>query len=186
MPTNLWTGPAGPLMPGTSVAQSNFTAAQGLPVGAGNTSAPMIYGNTLQPGSIVDIEAWGVASNTGTPTLILGAYWGGAVGAAVGGVALVVSTAKTTTTAMSNWEWHAWFMFRVLAVGTSGSVMGSGYWRLPTSLTAWTEVRWPETAPAAVTIDTTINKNLVIGATWSAASASNSITCHLMKVAVHG
>jgi hypothetical protein len=138
-------------------------------------------GGQLQPGSYVTLEAWGVASNTGTPTLKLGVYYG-----AAGAVDLALSTAKTTTTAMSNWEWHLWYTGRVTAVGTSGSIIGSGYWNLPTSLTAWTAIRLPETAPAAVTIDTTINKFIGVEAEWSASSASNTITVHACVVDVHG
>ena len=186
MATQLWTGPAGPLQPGTSVAQTTFTAARGLPVGQAGDSVPMINPSQIQPGSHIQVEAWGVASNTGTPTLILGLYWGGVVSAAVGGVAIAVSTAKTTTTAMSAWEWHLWYTGRIVSCGTTGSIIGSGYWNLPTSLTAWTQIRFPETAPAAVTIDTSIPKSLVVGATWSASSASNSITCHECLVEVHG
>lgn len=181
MPSNLWSAPAGPLLPGTSIAQNTFTAAKDLPVGESATAFPIIYGGQLQPGSRVDIEAWGVASNTATPTLILGIYYG-----LVAGVALAVSTAKTTTTAMTNWEWHLYYTGRVVTVGTTGSIMGSGYWNLPTSLTAWTQIRLPETAPAAVTIDTTINKQISVGATWSASSASNTITCHDCNIRIDG
>lgn len=184
MPANLWTAPSGPLQSGTSIAQNTFTAAKDLPVGEFATSFPIIYGGQLQAGSHIQVEAWGVASNTGTPTLILGLYYG-----LVAGTALAVSTAKTTTTAMSNWEWHLWYTGRVTGVGTAttgGSIMGSGYWNLPTSLTAWTQIRLPETAPAAVAIDTTTNKQISIGATWSASSASNTITCHECLVEIHG
>lgn len=181
MAANLWTAPANPLLDGASVAQNTFTAAKDIPCGDATTQFPIIYGGQLQQGSSIRVEAWGVASNTGTPTLILGLYYG-----LVAGTALVISTAKTTTTAMTNWEWHAWYTGRVTATGTSGAIMGSGYWRLPTSLTAWTEIRWPETAPASATIDTTVNKQLSIGATWSASSASNTITCHGMEVLISG
>lgn len=184
MPTNDWNAPAGPRAVGTSIAQNTFTAAKDLPVGENATNFPIIQGGTLQPGSHITIEAWGVASNTGTPTLILGVYWG-----LVAGTALAVSTAKTTTTAMSNWEWHLWYTGRISATGTAttgGSIIGSGYWNLPTSLTAWTQIRLPETAPAAVAIDTTVSKQISIGATWSASSASNTITCHACLVDVHG
>jgi hypothetical protein len=122
-----------------------------------------------------------VASNTATPTLQLGVYYGAAAA-----VDLAVSAAKTTTTAMSNWEWHLWYTGRVISVGTSGSIIGSGYWRLPTSLTAWTEFRLPETAPAAVTIDTTVNKFIGVEGAWSASSASNTITVHECLVRIHG
>lgn len=181
MSAQLWTAPAGPLQDGASVAQTTFTAARDLPLGSATGSLLAIPGNSLQPGSTIKLEAWGVASNTGTPTLALGVYLGG-----VAGTALAVSAAKTTTTAMTNWEWHLWWTGRVIAAGTSGQIIGSGYWRLPTSLTAWTEFRLPETAPAAVTVDTTIQKFLTVGATWSASSASNSITLHGQEVLISG
>jgi hypothetical protein len=178
---NTWNNPLGPLMAGASAAKNTFTAATDLPVGEDATSLYVVPGNTLNAGSYISIEAWGVASNTGTPTLIMGVYYGG-----VAGTALAVSTAKTTTTAMSNWEWHLWYTGRVTGKGTTGAIMGSGYWYLPTSLTAWTAIRLPETAPASVAIDTSVDKKLSIGATWSASSASNTITCHAMLVDVHG
>jgi len=186
MPSNLWTSPQGPLMPGVSVASTTFTSAQGLPVGETSSSPPIIYGGSLQVGSYIEVDAWGVASNTGTPTLALGVYYGGTVGAAVGGTTLKVSAAKTTTTAMANWQWSLNFLGRITIVGTSGSIIGFGTWRLPTSLTAWTEFNLDENAPAAVTIDTTVNKNIVVGATWGTSSASNSITCHACRVSIHG
>lgn len=185
MAANLWTAPVQQLFPGTSVAQNTFTSVRDIPFGENTSMYPIIYGGTLQAGTRINVEAWGVASNTGTPTLILGVYYGTPT-SPVGGVALAVSTAKTTTTAMSNWEWHIRWMGRVTAIGVSGAIMSSGYWRLPTSLTAWTEIRLPETAPASVTIDTTINKGIGIGATWSASSASNTITCHDMQVQIDG
>lgn len=182
MPNNLWTAPAGPLQVGTAVAKTTFTTLAALnPPGETISSAYQTYGGQLQPGTAISIEAWGVASNTGTPTLQLGVYYG-----AAGAVDLALSTAKTTTTAMANWEWHLWYLGRVTAVGTAGAIMGSGYWRLPTSLTAWTEIRLPETAPASVAIDTTINKFIGIEAAWSASSASNTITCHACNVLISG
>jgi hypothetical protein len=184
MGSNFWNNIADPLQPGTSIAQNTFTAAKDLPCGEFATNFPSIDGSTLSAGSHITIEAWGIASNTATPTLILGVYWG-----LVAGTALAISTAKTTTTAMSNWEWHLWYTGRVQGIGTAttgGSIIGSGYWNLPTSLTAWTAIRLPETAPAAVAIDTTVNKQLSIGATWSASSSSNTITCQNFLVDVHG
>jgi hypothetical protein len=186
MPNNLWTAPQGPLMPGTSVASTTFTSAQGLAVGETTTATPVIYGGSLQVGTYITVEAWGVASNTGTPTLALGVYYGGTVSAAVGGTTLKVSAAKTTTTAMTNWPWWVWYQGRVTAVGTSGAIMGYGRWRLPTSATAWTEFNLDENAPASVTIDTTVNKNIVVGATWGTSNASNSITCHGCLVRLDG
>lgn len=181
MASNIWTSPANPLLDGTSVAQNTFTAARDIPCGDATTQYPIMYGGTFLQGTTIRLSAWGVASNTGTPTLILGVYYG-----LVAGTALAISTAKTTTTAMANWQWRVDYMGRITATGTTGAIMGLGKWRLPTSLTAWTEFNLPETAPASVTIDTTTNKQISIGATWSASSASNSITCHGMEVLISG
>lgn len=181
MPTTMWNAPMGPPKAGASVAQNTFTAARDIPVGEDTTSLYVVPGNTLNAGSQISVEAWGVMSNTATPTIILGIYWGG-----VAGTALAISTAKTTTTAMTNWEWHINWIGRCTGTGTTGAIIGSGYWFLPTSLTAWTAIRFPETAPASVAVDTTIDKKVSIGATWSASSISNTITCHQMAVVVGG
>jgi hypothetical protein len=186
MGLNVWTNPQGPLFPGASVASNTFTAAQGLPVGEVATGTPTIPMPFVSVGANIYIDAWGVASNTATPTLILGIYYGGVVSAAVGGTTIKASAAKTTTTAMTNWPWFLRAWGRIDKVGTSGEIIMHGRWFLPTSLTAWTEFNLDENAPAAVTIDTTVNKNFIIGATWSASSASNTITCHHCSVLVSG
>lgn len=177
-------GPVGPLQVGTAVAKNTFTTLAALnPPGETISSAYQIPGGStgLQPGQYITVDAWGVASNTGTPTLILGLYYG-----APGAVDLAVSTAKTTTTAMAGWEWTLSYTGRIVSVGTSGSIYGHGQWTLPTSLTAWSTFRLPETAPAAVTIDTTVNKFIGISAAWSASSASNTITVNGCLIDIHG
>lgn len=180
----------GPLQGGASVGQNTFTTVRGLVVGgsgaAWNTHAyPLMYGG-LAAGTKLTIEAWGRFSTTGTPTVILGLYRGTANDpVTTSPEILAVSTAKTMTTGATNWEWHCSYLGRVVTTGTAttgGTIIGSGYWRFGTSLTAWTEVRWPETAPAAVAIDTTVNKGLAIGWTWGTSSASNDVSCHVFDV----
>jgi hypothetical protein len=96
----------------------------------------------LTPGSTLRLTAFGSASNTGTPTLLLGFYYGG-----VAGIALAATTAITTTTAMTNWAWRLEYTGVVRTAGTAGSIMGSGRVEIPTSLTALTIRRIPEVAP---------------------------------------
>src|SRR5215207_4783444 len=57
--------------------------------------------NFLQNGSALRFYASGVFSNTATPTLLLGVYFGG-----VAGVALATSGAVTTTTGASGCQWR--------------------------------------------------------------------------------
>jgi hypothetical protein len=182
----------GPSQAGASTAQNTFTTVRGLVVGSSgavwNTAQYPATAPGLTAGTTISIRAWGVFSGTGTPTVILGLYRGTINDpVTTSPEILAVSTAKTMTTTAATWEWDCWYQGRVVKTGTvttGGSIIGTGYWRFGTSLTAWTEVRWPETAPAEVAIDTTISKGLAIGWTWSASSASNTVTCHDMQVDV--
>lgn len=180
MASQLWTGPLGPLhdVAGTAYA-SSITATDVSP--GGTTNPLLLPGGMLQPGSIIEVEAWGTFSNTGTPTLVLGVYYGG-----VAGTALVASSAVTTTTAATNWAWFVQFRGQVRTTGTAGTIIGIGEAHFPTSLTAFTSRRLPETAMATVTIDTTVQKAITVGATWGTSSASNTLTCHGMIAEVHG
>lgn len=137
--------------------------------------APQIVlpANLLDVGQVIRLRAFGTFSNTGTPTLLLGFYYGG-----VAGTALAASSAFTTTTGATNWPWTMIYEGRVRSTGTSGTIMGSGILNPATSLTVYAEAPIPATALANVTIDTTTAKTLTVGAQWGAASASNTLTCH--------
>lgn len=180
MASQLWTASLGPLHDVAGTAYNTSVTLTDVSPG-GSTNPVVNPGGTLQPGSIIDVQAWGTFSNTATPTLILGVYYG-----AVAGVALVASTAVTTTTAATNWSWYLKYVGRVTAVGTAGTIMGAGEVHFPTSLTAFTARRLPETAQAAVTIDTTVQKAITIGAQWGTSNAANTLTCNGMLAVVHG
>jgi hypothetical protein len=127
--------------------------------------------NLLGVNSVITVESWLSASNTATPTLLLGVYYGG-----VAGVALAATSAITTTTAMTAWPWRIRYKGIVRTTGTTGTIIGGGDVWVPTSLTAGAWRPIPETAFAAVTIDTTVAKTVTIGATWGTNSASNTLT----------
>lgn len=129
--------------------------------------------NFLQAGSALRLTAHGVFSNTGTPTLIVGFYYGG-----VAGIALAATAATTTTTGATNWSWRAECLVTVRSTGSSGTAWTQGQFANPTALTTQSSIVMPGTAPAAVTIDTTAAKTLTVGAQWGTASASNTITLH--------
>lgn len=129
--------------------------------------------NFLEIGSILRLRAAGKFSTTGTPTLLLGFYYG-----AVAGVALGATAATTTGSAAAAWPWILEYQGRIRAIGTSGSIMGQGCLRLGTSLTAMSNVVLPATEAArTVAVDTSIEKTVTVGAQWGTASASNTITC---------
>jgi hypothetical protein len=136
--------------------------------------------NFLEQGSEIELEACGQFSNTGTPTLLLGFYHGG-----VAGVALAASSAITTTTGAAAWPWIIRYRGVVRAVGSTGSIVGQGWLKLGTSLTAFAMSAIPVTAAArTVTIDTTTAKSITCGAQWGTSNASNTLTCNDISVKV--
>lgn len=132
-----------------------------------------LNGNQLEIGTEIELTAAGHFSNTATPTLLLGFYYGG-----VAGVALAATSAITTTTAAASWPWQLRWRGVVRAVGTAGSIQGQGEIRLGTALTAFTIRPIPETLAArTVAIDTTVAKIITVGAQWGTSSASNTLVC---------
>lgn len=137
------------------------------------TPAPQLIlpANYLAVGSAFRVTAFGTFSNTGTPTLLLGVYYGG-----VAGVALGATGATTTTTGATNWPFRIEYTGIVRTTGTTGTIMGQGFVDLATSLTAVTRIPIPATALATVSVDTTTAKAITIGAQWGTSSASNTLT----------
>lgn len=132
----------------------------------------------LEPGMEMFVEAWGNFSTTGTPTLLLGIYYGG-----VAGLALAASSAITTGTTAASWPFHLEYHGVVRAVGSAGQINGQGFLDLGTALTSISRRPIPETlAGRTVTIDTTIAKTVTLGAQWGTSSASNTLTCNDISV----
>ena len=140
-----------------------------------------IPANFLQPGMLIRVKWAFTFSNTSTPTLLQGVYYGG-----VAGTALAATSAITTTTAATNWPGTGEYFGRVRTIGSSGTIMGFGSIDLATSLTAVTHRPIPETALATVTIDTTASKAITLGAQWGTSSASNTLTCVHFDVDIAG
>lgn len=135
------------------------------------TQGVIIPANFLDVGSTIRVTAAGTFSNTATPTLLLGVYYG-----AVAGTALAATGAVTTTTGATNWPFRLEYTGTVQVRGSSGKITGSGVLYLATSLTAYSVIPIPATAIAQVTIDTTTAKAVTLGAQWGTSSASNTLT----------
>jgi len=158
---------------------SNF--GYGGPGAAYNTSVTLtdvspvpqtvIPAGALQVGSTIAVEAFGFFSNTATPTLLLGVYYGG-----VAGVALAATSAITTTTGATSWPFRLRYKGIVRSTGTAGTIMGGGEVWIPTSLIAGAWRPIPETTFANVTIDTTVAKTITVGAQWGTNNALNTLT----------
>jgi hypothetical protein len=169
-----WVAPIPPLHTGDGTAYNTSTTLTDV------SPAPpiVIPANTLEPGSEIEIMAEMTFSNTATPTLIVGLYYGG-----VAGVALAATSAITTTTGAASWPVMMRYRGIVRSVGTTGSIYGQGELLLGTALTAFSVRPIPETAAArTVTIDTTAAKTITVGAQWGTSSASNTLTCNDISV----
>lgn len=142
-------------------------------VSPGGNVGFVLPANFLQVGSALRFTAFGTFSNTSTPTLVLGIYYG-----YVAGTALAATGATTTTTGATNWPWRIELTTIIRSTGSSGTAMSQGFVDLATSLTAVTRIPIPATALATVTVDTSAAKGLSVGATWGTNSASNTLTCH--------
>jgi hypothetical protein len=164
-----------------------FTSADGTALASSTTltdisTAPQLIlpANTLEIGQRIRLDADITFSTTGTPTLLLGFYYGG-----VAGSALAASSAITTGSGAASWSARLRYRGKVTAIGSSGSIIGHGTLELGTSLTAFTVRPIPEVAASrTVTIDTTAAKALTVGAQWGTNSASNTLVCNDFTVSL--
>ena len=168
MPAQFWVSNV--TSPGQGAGSAYASSTSATDVSPGNpqylTVPPLYVGQKFH------LVAYGIASNTSTPTLNMGFYYGG-----VAGTALLTSGAITTTTAMTAWPWHMEAWVEVKSLGSSGTVWSKGWLDLPTSLTAIARTSMPATQTQPITVDTTTAKAITAGATWGTNSASNTLTC---------
>lgn len=173
MSRQYWVSPVPPIHITAGVAFTTFTAYQSI------DQLPLIKipANLLEPGTGIELYAQGHFSNTGTPTLSIGFYWGTAA------VPLGQSALITTTTGATAWPWRLYYRGRCRSVGTAGTIYGQGELTLGTSLTALTTQATPVSQALRLsTIDTSIEKAIGVGAQWGTSNAANSITTELFSV----
>lgn len=131
-----------------------------------------IPANDVTAGAVYRIEAWGIASVTGTPTFTVQGRLGGVAGASMG-----TTGAITAASAVTNRAWWATFDLVCVTTGASGT------WRPALSLyndAAVAALPGQTRAimqTAAVTRDTTASNDMVLTWTWGTASTSNTATC---------
>lgn len=140
-----------------------------------------IPANYMQDGRVLRATLFGQYSTTGTPTLAFSVRWGG-----VAGTLLCKSNAETLPTVTAA-AWSLQFFVQTRSNGSSGTLMANGEAHLfagvsgTVASTTGAAGITPMTAggvitPAAATVDLTTDKALSVTATWSAASASNTLT----------
>jgi hypothetical protein len=172
------TGPLTPLHIADGAAFNTFTTFQDV------SPVPQLVlpQQMMDAGLELYLYANGEFSTTGTPTLSIGFWFNGAAGAAPTTI-LAQSAAITTGSGAAAWPWEAWWRGRLRAIGSSGSFKGTGELILGTSLTAQSLNPMPTTqALRTVTVDTTANRAVGVGAAWGTSNAANSITVYNLSV----
>ncbi len=132
----------------------------------------VIPANYLYVGQRLRLTGYGIYSTTGTPTLILGVYYGGGAG-----TLLAATAANATASGAASYPWKITLDIYIRSAGSSGTVWCSGQADVGSSLTAYTSYALPSSQTQPITVSTVVANALTVGATWGTASASNTITC---------
>lgn len=163
---------------GDGSALSNTTTATSILPAAAKLLVP---GNLLKIGDIIRIRAlMRISTAAATPgTLTFDVRAGTSTVIFNGGASGTVATSASNLTA----DLEAYLTVR--SIGTSGTVLGAGR-LLSAALSATTPIMLlPTSAPAVgSSFDTTNSFVLDLYATWSVASASNSLTLHQYEAAL--
>jgi len=141
----------------------------------------VIPANYLFVGQRIRMHAFGIFSTTSTPTLLLGAYYGG-----VSGTLLAATTTITTGSGAASWPWTLDLDIFVRTAGATGTVWCNGIVNLGTALSTMAASFIPVTQTQPITIATTTANALTVGAQWGTSSASNTITCEDLYVETLG
>lgn len=158
---------------GTALA--NTTTATSIIPAAARFTLPA---NFMAIGKVLKVTAIGrISTTTGPPTITLDVR--------LGSVVVFNGAAVTTVASVTNktWLFEAWLTCRAIGASTSANMIGSG--RLTSSAVvgstggAANGAILPDSAPAVGTgFDSTASQAVDLFATWSAASASNTIQLH--------
>ncbi len=117
-------------------------------------------------GTVYRMTGWGTYGDTSTPTLAWGARWGG-----VAGTSLSTITATTLASSVTNQAWKSEILLNFLSATTAQVFMS-----IDLGLANSGTTRLTSTPSAASTVSATAAKTLVLTVTFSAASASNTIS----------
>ncbi len=166
----------------TAVASTNAEASLLSGVNEQPVIPALFWDGTKAFGRSIRIEAQGVFSTTGTPTMIFQVRLGTTSGSSyLSGTSVGVSAAITTGSSVSNvyWKLGLDLTCNTPGIGTgnttlsgAGYVMSGGGFASPYIYAI--EPTTPETATWTSTIDNTATQYVNVSLTWSASSASNT------------
>lgn len=183
MPRTYWSAPVPPPNAADGTPNTTASLADISPGGAVLNSAKTLYPGMLEVGTVVRLRARGeLTQGTTANSLTIGFYYG-----AVAGVAIAAGAALAVSASAAAWPWWLEYEGEIRAIGSSGSIKGIGYVNLPAAATGLVsdspQFPIPQTAAArTVTIDTTVNKVITVGAAFSATTGGVTITCYGMSL----
>jgi len=190
MGNSTWSNTLDPFPTARGTAANTFTTTKDVSPGP---ALPVIYGNELRVGSKIVLEAIGEYSTTGTPTFQLGfAYGITSLGGLLStGFIIAASELKATTTTAAAWPWWMRYLGVITAVGAAGTLYGSGWLVMGTSLTAGgiagaaSGGPLPITAAArSIAFNSTVQQSLSVVAQWGTSSASNQVICDVFNAEI--
>lgn len=176
---------------------STSTSETSLLAGTGSIQ-PLIPANyflgTAAAGRGIRVKASGILGTTSTPTIIFQLRLGETAGPTfLSGTSIGVTAAITTASGVSNQYWSLEFdlICTVQGMGTGNATLsGSGYVFSPGGFASpFIYPLLPTTPPTATwtaTFNAAVTQYLNLSATWSASSASNTITCKKLIVEAFG
>lgn len=130
-----------------------------------------IPANDMVVGAVYKVTCWGTAGVTGTPTLTLKSKLGGVTNATI---------PITASSGVTGKVWKAELYLSILTTGASGTWFGNFHVVEGLSVAGTNPVAAAQDrmdGGSALAVDTTVSRDITLTAQWSAASASNTITC---------
>lgn len=166
-----WVNPQG--LTGSLVGCQGGLATAGIVTVASTASETVLQTLSLPAadavaGSVYRMTGWGAYSDTGTPTLAFGARLGG-----VAGTSLATIAATTLGSGVSNVAFKAEVLLNFLSATTAQAYVAVD---LGTSTSTNATTRLTSTPSSATTVSLSAAKTLVLTVTFSASSASNTIS----------
>jgi hypothetical protein len=170
-----WCAPLPPMVAADSTAFTGTALADVVIAPTTNVPADL-----LEIGTRVRLYAAGqYTSTSATPTLGIGFYYGGIAGVELGAAAALPILSTATA-----WPFIMEYQGVIRTLGATGTIVGQGKLFFGFSLTSFGQTSAvptiraiPETAAKrTATIDTTARKALTVGAVWSVATGSPTLT----------
>jgi len=178
MPNNAWLAPMITLQ-AAGPALTNSTTQTSVLNGQAKATLPAEFLQYI--GQKLSVRAAGIISTAASaPGTLSWFLMFGSIAVYAGGASGTLATSASNAT----WTLDLDLTVRAVGSGTSATIAGSGKF-LSTALSATTPIQVLATPGALTGFDSTVASTVDLQATWSVASASNSLTCQVYELISH-